>query len=118
MPGISIHVVDVASGLVAAGMRVELVALAPDGPPQQIADGVVSARGLIEDRRLDATFPPGVYEARFHLADFYRGRGVVLPTVPFLDVVAYGFGLADPSQHYHLPFKCTPWGYSCFRGGA
>jgi 5-hydroxyisourate hydrolase-like protein (transthyretin family) len=21
-------------------------------------------------------------------------------------------------QHYHLPFKLTPWGYSCFRGGA
>ena len=25
--------------------------------------------------------------------------------------------IADPRQHYHLPFKCTPWGYSCFRGG-
>jgi tripartite-type tricarboxylate transporter receptor subunit TctC len=27
---------------------------------------------------------------------------------------------ADPdgyTQHYHLRFKCTPWGYSCFRGG-
>ena len=28
------------------------------------------------------------------------------------------FGLADPEAHYHLPMKCTPWGYSCFRGGA
>jgi tripartite-type tricarboxylate transporter receptor subunit TctC len=37
---------------------------------------------------------------------------------PFLDVVSYRFGIADPKQHYHLPFKCTPWGYSCFRGGA
>ena len=41
-----------------------------------------------------------------------------LPAVPFLDVVTYRFGIADPQQHYHLPFKCTPWGYSCFRGGA
>ena len=38
--------------------------------------------------------------------------------VPFLDIVAYRFGLADPEAHYHLPMKCTPWGYSCFRGGA
>jgi 5-hydroxyisourate hydrolase len=38
--------------------------------------------------------------------------------VPFLDVVTYRFGIADPQAHYHLPFKCTPWGYSCFRGGA
>ncbi|TAK88502.1 MAG: hypothetical protein EPO20_02705 [Betaproteobacteria bacterium] len=30
----------------------------------------------------------------------------------------YRFGIADPDQHYHLPFKCAPWGYSCFRGGA
>jgi 5-hydroxyisourate hydrolase len=43
---------------------------------------------------------------------------VALPAVPFLDVVTYRFGISDPAQHYHLPFKCTPWGYSCFRGGA
>ena len=38
--------------------------------------------------------------------------------IPFLDVVSYRFGIADPRQHYHLPLKCTPYGYSCFRGGA
>ena len=44
-----------------------------------------------------------------------RGRW---PLVPFLDVVSYRFGIADLDAHYHLPMKCTPWGYSCFRGGA
>ena len=43
---------------------------------------------------------------------------MTLPAVPFLDVVTYAFGIADPAQHYHLPFKLTPWGYSLFRGGA
>ena len=38
--------------------------------------------------------------------------------VPFLGRVVYRFGIADSAQHYHLPFKVTPWGYSCFRGGA
>jgi 5-hydroxyisourate hydrolase len=60
----------------------------------------------------------GAYEAVFHLGEWYRQQRVQLPEVPFLDVVTYRFGIAQPEQHYHLPFKCTPWGYSCFRGGA
>ena len=83
-----------------------------------IAAGAVSAKGLLEDEALVQRFPAGRYRAAFHLADYYRATGVVLPARPFLDVVAYDFGIDDPNQHYHLPFKCTPWGYSCFRGGA
>ena len=45
-------------------------------------------------------------------------RVLLCRAVPFLDAVTFHFGIADPAQHYHLPFKCTPWGYSCFRGGA
>lgn len=83
-----------------------------------IAAGVVSAKGLLDERALSETFAPGLYEARFHVGAWYRSQGVALPAVPFLDVVTYRFGISDPAQHYHLPFKCTPWGYSCFRGGA
>jgi 5-hydroxyisourate hydrolase len=110
MPGISIHVVDVSRGVVGAGMRIEL--LRGSAP---VASGTASAKGLLEvDGRVEA----GRYEAVFHVAEWYRAQGVALPTVPFLDVVRYSFGISDPQQHYHLPFKCTPWGYSCFRGGA
>jgi 5-hydroxyisourate hydrolase len=35
-----------------------------------------------------------------------------------MDLQCFRFGLADPSQHYHLPVKLTPWGLSCFRGAA
>lgn len=113
MPGVSIHVVDVSRGLVAAGMRVELLR---DGA--LIATGNVSSKGLLEEKVLSENFPPGSYEARFHVGAWYRQQGVALPAVPFLDVVSYRFGISDPAQHYHLPFKCTPWGFSCFRGGA
>lgn len=121
MPGISIHVVDVSRGVVAAGMKVELRALAPQRTPPQrtpLAGGVIFAKGLLEDAALGATFATGEYEAVFHVADYYRAAGIALPAVPFLDIVTYRFGIADPNQHYHLPFKLTPWGYSCFRGGA
>ena len=113
MPGVSIHVVDVSRGVVAAGMRVELLR---DGAV--IAAGHVSAKGLLEEKALNEKFPPASYEARFHVAAWYREQVVALPALPFLDVVSYRFCISDSAQHYHLPFKCTPWGYSCFRGGA
>lgn len=116
MPGISIHVVDVSRGVVAAGMRVGIYALAM--PNRPVAAGVISAKGLLEAAALETVFPTGQYEATFCVAAYYREQGIALPTVPFLDVVAYRFGISDPSQHYHLPFKVTPWGFSCFRGGA
>jgi 5-hydroxyisourate hydrolase len=94
-------------------MRVEL---SRDG--RLIAAGAISPQGLLQEAALAATFEPGAYEARFHVGAWYRQQGVALPGVPFLDVVSYRFGISDPAQHYHLPFKCTPWGYSCFRGGA
>ena len=117
MPGISIHVVDVSRGVVASGMRVELFAVSGDAP-RLIAAGSVSKTGVLSDPALDRRFEPGFYEARFHIADYYRTAAGAAPSVPFLDVVAYRFGLAEPEAHYHLPMKCTPWGYSSFRGGA
>jgi len=118
MPGISIHVVDVSRGVVASGMRVELFAVSGDKPDRLIAAGAISKTGLLTDPALDRRFEPGFYDARFHVADYYRGAIGMTAAVPFLDVVSYRFGLASPEAHYHLPMKCTPWGYSCFRGGA
>jgi 5-hydroxyisourate hydrolase len=118
MPGVSIHVVDVAHGVIAAGMEIALFALGKDASPQLIAQGRAAANGLLEHPTLASTFAVGTYRATFHVGAYYRARGVPLPGVPFLGVVTYDFGIADPAQHYHLPFKFTPWGYSCFRGGA
>ena len=115
MPGISVHVVDVSRGVVAAGMHVELHHA--DG--RVLASGATNAKGLVEHPSLSTTFEAGYYAAVFHVGAYYRRQdSVALPSVPFLDVVHFRFGVSDPQQHYHLPFKCTPWGYSCFRGGA
>ena len=116
MPGISIHVVDVSRGVVAAGMKVELYAVEPSR--RQLASGHTARNGQLEEHALAIRMAPGPYEAVFHVGAWYRQQGVDLPAVSFLDVVTYRFGVSDPEQHYHLPFKCTPWGYSCFRGGA
>jgi 5-hydroxyisourate hydrolase len=117
MPGISIHVVDVSRGVVASGMHVELFALSGDSS-KLIASGSISKTGVLAAPALNERFETGFYEARFHVADYYRATIGATAAVPFLDVVSYRFGLAEPEAHYHLPMKCTPWGYSCFRGGA
>ncbi|MCW2269743.1 5-hydroxyisourate hydrolase precursor [compost metagenome] len=116
--GISIHVVDVASGRVAEGLQVRLERL--DGSRRElVCEGRVGGNGLLPG--LDACkaqCSAGVYEASLQVAAFYRAQGLALPAVPFLDELVYRFGVGDTAQHYHLPFKLTAWGVSCFRGGA
>ena len=115
--GISIHVVDVSRGVVATGMRVELFAAAPTH--QLLCSGAINTRGVLDDTMLvSEAMQAGYYEAVFHAAAYYREQGVALPGTPFLDVVTFRFAISDTRQHYHLPMKLTPWGYSCFRGGA
>src|SRR5204863_2007398 len=61
VPGISIHVVDVSRGMVAAGMKLELY-----GPQRNVvASGMTNAKGLLE---VDSTVAAGAYEAIFHVA--------------------------------------------------
>jgi len=116
--GISIHVVDVARGVVAEGLAVRIERL-EEGGRLPVAEGRVGATGTVAELDgLAERFVPGVYEVTFHIGDYYRRQGTALPAIPFLDVVPYRFGLSDAAQHYHLPLKMTPWGFSLFRGGA
>ena len=84
--------------------------LEPDGIPQIALP--------LESPALMKALAEGRYRAVFQIGKYYKDAHVQLPLVPFLDVVTFDFGIDDPQQHYHLPMKCTPWGYSCFRGGA
>ena len=108
--GISLHVFDVSRGVPADGLRVEIKG--PDGAT--LLDGRTTPQGTL-DCRSPVT---GTYEAIFHIGEWFRARGVKLPSPAFLEVVPFRFGIADLAQHYHLPLKMTPWGFSLFRGGA
>ena len=113
--GISIHCVDVAHGRVAVGLRVRLTRL--DGRP--IALGQVGPKGLFDHQALlGPEIMSGGYIATFSVGAFYRELGTPLPEPAFLEEVPDHFHIADVAQHYHLPLKFTPWGFSLFRGGA
>jgi 5-hydroxyisourate hydrolase len=116
--GISIHCVDVAHGRVATGLKVTLYRLDVTGR-SLIAQGEVGGKGLFEHPALlGEQVRAGGYEVIFLVGDFFRSRGTDLPSPAFLEEVPYRFCIADIAQHYHLPFKFTPWGFSLFRGGA
>ncbi len=84
-----------------------------------LGDALVNAAGMVPlPELLTRPMAAAMYEAVFHVGDWYRAQGVELPELAFLDVVPFRFGIADPAQHYHLPLKITPWGFSLFRGGA
>jgi 5-hydroxyisourate hydrolase len=118
MAGISIHVIDVSRGVPAAGMAVEVLSLNTGGQAR-LSAGAIDAHGHYDDTSLlTRMLAPGLYGARFEIGRYYRESGVALPAPPFLDSVLFEFGLANSAQHYHLPLKMTPWGYSLFRGGS
>ena len=118
MAGISIHVIDVSRGVPAAGMAVEVWNVGAGGRAR-ISAGVIGAQGHYEDAALATReLAPGRYEAHFEIGSYYRAAGIALPAPAFLESVVFEFGLANSAQHYHLPLKMTPWGYSLFRGGS
>jgi 5-hydroxyisourate hydrolase len=116
--GISIHIVDASRGVPAQGMKVDLYRLGDRR--SHLASGSAGAGGAVDlpTSIAQEPQPAGQYEAVFHVGPYCRGRGDTLPSPAFLEQVPYVFGIADPQQHYHLPLKVTPWGFSLFRGGA
>lgn len=114
MPGISIHVVDTTRGLPAAGMRIEIFTLVPGR--KLIAEGALAQSGALEHPVAGERLMSGTYEVLFHAGDFFASAGITQTNPPFLDIVPFRFQIADAEQHYHLPMKMTPWGFSIYRG--
>lgn len=116
MPGVSVHVVDVVEGLPAVGMRVELRALDDGG--RVVADARIGNDGQIDHPVVRGEgVRTGTHEVLLYAGDFYRGRGTLgADAQPFLDVIAFRFNVADLRDHYHLPFKISPFGLSVWRG--
>jgi 5-hydroxyisourate hydrolase len=117
MGHLSTHVLDTMNGCPAAGMRAKLLRLQGD-QAQAVAAFVLDADGRhAGGPLLDVTaMAAGRYRLVFAVAEYFRGRGVVLPEPPFLDEVQLDFGIADAAGHYHVPLLVSPWSYATYRG--
>lgn len=115
MSGLTTHVLDTASGLPAANLHYRLFRL--DRGRLELLDGRTNADGRCDGPLLDdEALQVGQYELVFDVADYFRRQGVELADPPFLNQVVIRFGIADTSQHYHVPLLVSPYGYSTYRG--
>jgi 5-hydroxyisourate hydrolase len=114
MGRLTTHVLDTAAGRPAAGLVIELWR---PGENKMVKSATTNADGRIDGPILDGdAFTAGVYELRFRAGDYLRASGVPLPDPAFLDLIPVRFGIADASQHYHVPLLLSPYGYSTYRG--
>ena len=115
MGRLTTHVLDTAAGKPAGGLKIEIYLL--DGGAMHLKTFHTNADGRADGPVLEgAAFMRGHYELRFHAGDYLRGAGISLPDPPFLDVIPIRFGIADASQHFHVPLLLSPYGYSTYRG--
>ncbi len=116
MGRLTTHVLDLASGTPAAGMTVELVRVEADRR-RPVARATTNGDGRCDAPLAEgAAFAAGAWQLEFHVAQYFRARGMTLPDPPWLDVVTVRFGVAQPQQNHHVPLLVTPWGYSTYRG--
>lgn len=110
MSSLSTHVLDTAHGQPARDM---MVALWRDGT--LLHQGRTNADGRCPELVESGTLAAGAYKLQFHVADYFRARGVALADPPFLDIVSIDFGMAEDG-HYHVPLLVSPFAYSTYRG--
>ena len=109
------HVLDTASGLPAAGLKIALYRVSGNSH-RKIKEAVTNADGRCDAPLLEGkTFQTGQYELVFCAGDYLRAAGVGLPEPPFLDQIPIRFGMAE-DRHYHVPLLVSPYGYSTYRG--
>ena len=112
---LTLHVLDVYSGKPGANVKVDLSVL--EGETYKLLKTVqTTVSGRPETPVLaNDDCKVGEYELLFHVADYYSGLGVKLPSLPFLNKVPVRFAIFEPGA-YHIPLLLTPWSYSTYRG--
>jgi 5-hydroxyisourate hydrolase len=114
--GLSTHVLDTMHGRPAAGMEVAFYRA--DGASATLVKRLrLNADGRTDGPLLtNGELRAGTYRLVFDVAAYFAQRGVALPEPNFLDRVTIDFGVADATQHYHVPLLVSPWSYSTYRG--
>jgi 5-hydroxyisourate hydrolase len=121
MGKLTTHVLNIAAGIPAAGMRVEVrgapTPVKPTESMRLLGTMETNEQGRCALPLVEGlAFSSGRYALTFHVAAYFNAQGYALPDPPFLDEVVIAFGVADPSQNYHVPLLLTPWSYSTYRG--
>ncbi|MGA2187108.1 MAG: hydroxyisourate hydrolase [Steroidobacteraceae bacterium] len=117
MGQLTTHVLDTTAGVPAAGVRIELHELSAPAP-RLLASACTGPDGRSPGPLLAGdAFHAGRYALTFHVAEYFRGRGLALPEPAFIEDAVVRIGIASPHEHYHVPLLVSPWSYAVYRGG-
>lgn len=109
------HVLDIVSGVPAAGMRIELTSL-DRNPPMSPRTYVTNRDGRTDGPLLQGDeLTPGGYRLTFHLAEYFQKQGIA-HAGRFFRQVPIDFWIEEGGSKYHVPLLASPWSYSTYRG--
>jgi 5-hydroxyisourate hydrolase len=112
MGKLTTHVLDTAKGQPASGLRVDVYFAG-----ERLHSAVTNADGRIDAPLLQGDqLKVGMYEIQFHAGEYLLQQNSSFKQPLFLDVIPIRFGIADATQHYHVPLLLSPFGYSTYRG--
>jgi|SRR5580658_4076287 5-hydroxyisourate hydrolase len=110
MARISTHVLDIAKGRPAAGVKIDLFFAG-----ELITSAVTNGDGRTDAPLLTAgNIPTGRYELLFHAGRYLKSSGTPEPL--FFDEIGLQFHVADGAANYHVPLLLAAHGYSTYRG--
>lgn len=105
---LTVHVLDVARGIPAAGVA---LTLSRDGQP--LSRHTTNADGRCDAPLLaGATLRPGIYEIGFDIEAWRAGQF----DAGFYDRITIRFRVTPRCGHVHVPLLLSPYGYSTYRG--
>lgn len=105
---ITTHILNLESGLPAAGVLVKLL----DSDGKLISQDVTDDDGRIMLWPDELHLTTSDYKLHFSIADWYKTQGKK-SFYPYVELV---FSIEDLDRHYHVPLLLNAYGYSTYRG--
>ena len=113
MSAITTHVLDISSGVPAAGVEVTLEWSSPREGWQLMGKGATDPDGRLRTLMPEAgSAPPGLYRLQFATGAYFQERG----TAAFHPHITVTFEVLDGEAHHHVPLLVSPFGYTTYRG--
>jgi 5-hydroxyisourate hydrolase len=105
------HVLDLASGRPAAGMKIRLFR-----GGQLLLETATNADGRTDAPLLpEGELSAGEYRIEFEVGRYFAANANA-DARRFLDIVPVVFRVDEVSRPYHVPLLVSPWSYSTYRG--
>jgi 5-hydroxyisourate hydrolase len=111
MTAISNHILDLARGVPAAGVRVDLLSSMGDSRWVELGSATTDQDGRAAGLAVPAGAPPGLCRLVFATGPYERAHGAE----PFVEEASITFRVSGEAR-LHIPLLLSPFGLSIYRG--